>query len=189
LPIIPKHYWEAEDRDITVITLDPPLGSGPYKVADFEAGRFVSYERVDDYWAKDLAVKKGMYNFDTLRYEYYKDTTVALEAFKANEFDFRAENVSKNWATAYDIPAVENGELIKEFVPNDSPQGMQAFYLNNRKEKFSDPKVREALTYAFDFEWTNENLFYGQYTRTDSFFENSDLASSGVPVGKLVKVL
>lgn len=189
LPIIPQHYWEQEENDITVITLEPPLGSGPYKVADFEAGRFVSYERVDDYWAKDLAVKKGMYNFDTLRYEYYKDTTVALEAFKANEFDFRAENVSKNWATAYDIPAVENGELIKEFVPNDSPQGMQAFYLNNRKEKFSDPKVREALTYAFDFEWTNENLFYGQYTRTDSFFENSDLASTGIPEGKELEYL
>jgi len=189
LPIIPQHYWEAEENDITVITLEPPLGSGPYKVADFEAGRFVSYERVDDYWAKDLAVKKGMYNFDTLRYEYYKDTTVALEAFKANEFDFRAENVSKNWATAYDIPAVENGELIKEFVPNDSPQGMQAFYLNNRKDKFTDPRVREALTYAFDFEWTNDNLFYGQYTRTDSFFENSDLASAGVPEGKELEYL
>ncbi len=187
LAIIPKHYWE--ERDFTKTTLEPPLGSGPYKVASFDAGRSIVYERVKDYWAKDLPVMAGQYNFDKIRYEYFRDTTVAIEAFKAGEYDFRAENVSKEWATAYNIPAKEQGHLIQELVPNESGEGMQAFYLNTRLPKFSDSKVRKALSYAFDFEWTNKNLFFGQYTRTNSFFANSELASTGIPEGKELEIL
>ena len=160
LAVLPKHYWE--ERDFTKTTLEPPLGSGAYKITDFDAGRSIVYERVEDYWAKDLPVMVGQYNFDKIRYEYFRDTTVAIEAFKAGEYDFRAENVSKEWATAYNIPAKEQGHLIQELVPSKSGEGMQSFYLNTRLPKFSDPKVREALSYAFDFEWTNKNLFFDQ---------------------------
>lgn len=187
LTIIPKHYWE--ERDFTKTTLEPPLGSGPYKIANFDAGRSIVYERVKDYWAKDLPVMVGQYNFDEIRYEYFRDSDVAIEAFKAGEYDFRAENISKEWATAYNIPAKEQGHLIQELVPNESGEGMQAFYINTRLSKFSGPKVREALSYAFDFEWTNKNLFFGQYTRTNSFFANSELASSGIPEGKELEIL
>ena len=187
LTIIPKHYWEG--RDFTATTLEPPLGSGPYRIGSFEAGRSIEYERVEDYWGADLPVNAGRYNFGTIRYEYYRDTTVAIEAFKAGEYDFRAENVAKEWATAYEIPARDQGHLVQEFVPNESGQGMQAFWFNTRLPKFSDPRVRQALGFAFDFEWTNENLFYGQYTRTDSFFSNSELAASSLPEGIELEIL
>ncbi|WP_336366576.1 extracellular solute-binding protein [Marinobacter sp. C2H3] len=179
LPVLPKHYWK--DRDFGDNSLTPPVGSGPYRIADFEAGRSITFERVKDYWAKDLGVRKGRFNVDRIRYDYYSDDTVALEAFKAGNFDFRLEASAKNWATAYTGPMFENGSVVKEAIEQERPAGMQGFAYNTRRAVFSDPKVRRALAYAFDFEWANKNLFYGQYTRTDSYFENSDLASSGTP--------
>ncbi len=179
MPILPKHYWEG--RDFAQATLEPPLSSGPYRLLRWEPGRFVEYERVKDYWAKDLPVNKGIYNFDRIRYDYYRDTTVALEAFKARAYDIRVENVSKLWATGYDVPALANGEMIRREFHHGMPSGMQGFAYNLRRPLFADPRVRQALAYAFDFEWTNRTLFYGQYTRTGSFFDNSELASHGLP--------
>ena len=185
--VLPKHYWE--DRDFSETTLEPPLGSGPYKIESFEPGRSITYSRVADYWGKDLAVNRGRYNFDTIRYDYYRDTTIAVEALKAHEYDFRNENIAKNWAGAYDIPAVAEGHLVKELIPHESPTGMQGFFFNLRRTKFANPLVRRAIAHAFDFEWTNDNLFYGQYTRTQSYFSNTELASTGVPTGLEKKLL
>ena len=179
LPILPKHYFEEQAFDET--SLQPPLGSGPYKIKSFEPGRSIVYERVEDYWGRDIPVNRGRYNFDEVRYEYFRDANVALEGLKAGVYDIRAENSSKNWATGYTGPAIEEGLIVKEEIARQSGTGMQSFAFNTRKAKFQDPKVRQALAYAFDFEWTNENLFYGQYMRTDSYFENSELASSGLP--------
>lgn len=187
IAILPKHYWEG--KDFGAVTTEPPLGSGPYKVKEFDMGRGITYERVADYWGADLPVNKGLYNFDTIRYDYYQDTTVSLEAFKAGKIDFRAENRARNWATEYNIPAKDAGHLITEEIPNQRGQGMQGFVFNTRLPKFQDPKVREALGYAFDFEWSNANLFYGQYTRTKSYFSNTELASSGLPEGKELEIL
>ncbi len=179
MPILPKHYWE--NREFEATTLAEPVGSGPYRVARFETGRFVEYRRDDDYWGKDLAVNRGLYNFDRVRYDYYRDTTVALEAFKAGAYDIRPENVAKLWATGYDLPAVADGLIIKAEFPNGTPAGMQGFAYNLRRPLFQDSRVRQALAYAFDFEWSNRNLFYDQYTRTRSYFDNSELASRGLP--------
>jgi len=179
LPVLPKHYWE--DREFDRTTLEPPLGSGPYRIRSFEAGRRIVYERVADYWGRDLAVNRGRHNFDVISYDYYRDRTVQLEAFKAGEFDYRAENSAKNWATAYDIPAVRNGLLTLAEIPHDRPAGMQGFVYNTRRALFADRRVREALAYAFDFEWSNRNLFHGQYKRTRSYFDNSELAATGLP--------
>lgn len=179
LPILPKHYWAT--RDFTKTTLEPPLGSGAYKIGDFEPGRRVSYQRVKDYWGKDLPVNVGRDNFDSIQHDYYRDGTVALEAFKAGEYDFRAENSSKAWATAYDFPALRSGAVKKEEPPHNRSTGMQGFAFNTRRALFKDPRVRQALAYAFDFEWSNQALFYGQYTRTRSYFENSELAATGLP--------
>ena len=179
LPVLPKHYYETHDFEKT--TLEPPLGSGPYKIKSFEPGRNVVYERVRDYWGRDIPVNRGRYNFDEIRYEYFRDANVALEALKAGEYDFRAENSSKNWATAYTGPAVEAGWIKLEEIETEGGTGMQSYAFNIRREKFQDPKVRQALAYAFDFEWTNKSLFYGQYKRTASYFSNSELASSGLP--------
>ncbi len=187
LPVLPKHYWET--RKFGETTLEPPLGSGPYRIASFEAGRSIVYERVKDYWGKDLPVNRGRFNFDRMRNDYYRDTTVALEAFKAGAFDLREENVSKNWATAYDIPAVREGKIRKEEILHERPTGMQAFVFNTRRTIFSDRRVRQALAYAFDFEWTNRNLFYSAYTRTKSYFSNSELASQGLPSAKELELL
>lgn len=187
LSILPQHYWEG--RDFAATTLEPPLGSGPYRIANVDPGRSITYERVEDYWGADLPVNIGKHNFDTINYDYYRDNTVALEAFKSYEYDYRTETSSQLWATGYDVPAVEEGDLILELVPDANGQGMQAFWFNLRRDKFADPRVREALGYAFDFEWSNENLFYGQYTRTDSFFSNSELASSALPEGQELEVL
>ncbi len=188
LPILPKHYWEGRTFDNT--TLEPPLGSGPYRVGTFEPGRFIVHERVKDYWGKDLAVRKGQFNFDRIRYDYYRDTTVALEALKAGEYDFREENEAKKWATAYeDWLALKDGRARKELLNNQVPQGMQSFAYNIRRPIFADGRVRQALAYAFDFEWTNVTLFYGQYKRTQSYFANSELASSGLPSPDELKVL
>jgi microcin C transport system substrate-binding protein len=181
LAILPKHWWEGTDaqgrkRDVTATTLEPPLGSGPYRVADFSPGRSITYERVKDYWARDLNVNVGQNNFDVLQYEYFRDSTVALEAFKANRIDWRTENSAKDWATAYDFPAVRDKRVILEEFPIRSFGIMQAFVLNTRRAKFSDPRLRQALNYAFDFEELNQALFFGQYSRIDSYFEGTELA-------------
>ncbi len=179
LPVLPKHYWQT--RDFSKTTLERPLGSGPYRIGKFEPGRFIEYERVPDYWARDLPLQKGVYNFDVIRFDFYRDQTVALEAFKANEYDFRRENTSKDWATAYNFPAVKSGQVVKREIAHKRPTGMAGFIFNLRRGKFRDARVREALGHAFDFQWSNKNLFYGQYTRSSSFFSNSDLAAAGAP--------
>lgn len=187
MPILPAHYWQ--DREFTGDGLKIPVGSGPYRIASYEAGRSLTYQRVEDYWAEELGVRKGRFNFDEIRYEYYTDDTVALEGFKAGTFDFRQETSAKNWATAYTGQAFDAGKITKEAVEHQRPSGMQGFVFNTRKEVFQDPRVREALAYAFDFEWANRNLFFDQYTRTDSYFENSELASSGLPTGQELEIL
>ena len=182
LPVLPKHYWENKDFEET--TLDVPIGSGPYKVKSFDAGRSITYELDMDYWGFEnniVPIKVGKDNMGSIRYDYYKDRGVEREAFKSGEIDFFSENTSKEWATGYDIDAVTEGLIKKELIPHENPQGMQAFAFNTRKDIFADKRVRKALSFAFDFEWTNKNLFYGAYKRTDSFFENSELASSGLP--------
>jgi microcin C transport system substrate-binding protein len=179
IPVLSKAYWSG--RDFSKTTLEPPMGSGPYKVKSFEPGRFVLYERVKDYWGSDLPIRRGTQNFDQIRYDYYRDQTVALEAFKAHQYDFRVESSSKDWATGYDFPARAAGLVKLAALPHERPVGMQGFAFNLRRDKFRDPRVREALGYAFDFEWSNKQLFYGQYTRTRSFFENSELAATGLP--------
>ncbi|MDP6951860.1 MAG: ABC transporter substrate-binding protein [Alphaproteobacteria bacterium] len=186
-PILPKHYWETRDFEAT--TLEPPLGSAAYRIAELEPGRSVTLSRVEDYWGRDLPVNMGRYNIDTIRYDYYRDAKVAIEAFKAGEYDFRLENNSKEWATAYDIPEVGDGTIVKTLIDHEQPTGMQGFWLNTRRAKFADPAVREALGYTFDFEWTNQNLFYGQYTRTASYFSNTELAASGEPEGREAALL
>lgn len=187
LPILPKHFWE--DRDFEKTTLDPLLGSGPYKMGKIDSGRAITYERVEDYWAKDIPAKVGHHNFGTLRYDYYRDSTVALEAFKSGDIDFRQENISKNWKTAYNFPAINDGRVVKEELADESTQPMQAFVMNNRRDKFSDMRVRRALGYAFDFEWMNKNLFYDAYTRTQSYFQNSDFMATGLPEGDELALL
>jgi microcin C transport system substrate-binding protein len=179
LPVLSKAYWAT--RDFTKTTLEAPLGSGPYKVESLEPGRSITYRRVKDYWGAALPVNVGRFNFDTIRYDYYRDDTVALEAFKGGAFDFRSEASSKNWATAYDVPAVRDGRIRKEDIVNEVPTGMQGFVFNTRRAIFKDPRVREAIAVAFDFEWSNAHLFYGAYTRTASYFSNSELASRGLP--------
>jgi microcin C transport system substrate-binding protein len=187
LPILPKHYWESRDFEST--TLEPPLASGPYKVTDFEPGRYVITERVDDYWGKDLPVNVGRNNFDRIRIDYFRDATVIREALKSGDIDFRLENQAKAWALDYNVPAVQRGWLNKEEIRHFSPTGMQAFIYNTRRELFSDRKVREALAYAFDFEWTNRNLFFSQYTRSESYYSNSELAATGLPQGRELEIL
>ena len=179
LPVLPKHYWEK--RDFAKTTLKPPLGSGPYRISRFEPGRFVEYERVADYWGRDLSINRGRYNFDRIRFDYYRDQTVALEAFKAHQYDYRTENASLIWATGYDFPARRAGVAILDEVAHSRPTGLSGFIFNLRKPKFQDRRLREALAYAFDFEWSNKNLFHGQYGRTKSFFSNSELAARTPP--------
>lgn len=186
LPVLSKAWWtgkndKGETRKLTETTLEAPLGNGAYKVASVKPGRSITLKRVDDYWGKDIPVNRGQYNFDEILTIYYRDSTVSLEAFKGDEYDFRVENSSKDWATAYDFPAVKKGNVIKEEITLKNSQGMQSFALNTRREKFADARVRKALNLAFDFEWANENLFFGQYKRTNSFFSNSELAATGKP--------
>lgn len=177
--MLPKHYWEGRTFDQT--TLEPPLGSGPYRIARVDPGRSITYERVSDYWGRDLAVNTGRFNFGTMRYDYYLDPTVALQAFNGGLVDFRVENIAKNWATAYDRQAVEAGRIRKEEIEVETPAGMQGFVFNTRRPVFADPRVRYAIAHAFDFEWANSVLFYGAYQRADSYFENSDLESEACP--------
>ncbi|MFO2463633.1 extracellular solute-binding protein [Pseudomonas sp. 15FMM2] len=179
LPVLPKHWWAG--RDFSKGNLEIPLGSGPYKVVEVKPGRSIRYERVKDYWGKDLPINKGLYNFDYRVTDYYRDNTVALEALKAGQFDFWQEISAKNWANAYNVPAVAEGRLIKEEIPNGNPTGMQGFVFNIRKPVFQDVRVRKAISLLMDFEWTNKQLFNGAYTRTRSYFENSDMAATGLP--------
>ncbi len=179
LPVLPKHYWESRDFEAT--TLDPPVGSGPYRIKSMDPGRSITYELDANYWGKNIPVNTGQNNFAIIRYEYYRDRNVERESFRAGNIDFFSENTAKEWATGYDIPAVRNNVIIKRQIPHENPQGMQGFVLNTRQDIFTDRKVRQALSYAFDFEWTNKSLFYGAYTRTASYFSNSELASSGLP--------
>jgi microcin C transport system substrate-binding protein len=187
LTILPEHYWKG--RDFSKTTLEPPIGSGPYKIEKFDPGRSITYKRVKNWWGRYLPVNKGLYNFDVIHYDYYRDGTIALEAFKAGEYDYRAENSSKNWATAYAIPNVKKGLIRREEITHNRSSGMQAFAFNTRRDKFKDPRVRQALAHAFDYEWSNKNLFYGQYARTRSFFDNSELAATRVPEGDELKLL
>jgi microcin C transport system substrate-binding protein len=187
MPVLSKAYWSGRDFEKT--TLDPPLGSGPYKIESLDPGRAITYRRVADYWAADLPVMKGRHNVDVIRYDYYRDRTIALEAFKAGQYDWRQENSSKSWATGYDSPAFRDGLIKKEQIPNELPSGMQGLGYNLRRPLFQDPRVRQALAYAFDFEWSNKNLFYGLYTRTRSYFDNSELAATGLPEGEELKIL
>jgi microcin C transport system substrate-binding protein len=195
LTVLPKHWWEGTDaqgrkRDVSATTLEMPLGSGPYRIKEFVAGRSIALERVKDYWGRDLAANVGRNNFDELRYEYFRDTTVAIEAFKADQVDWRTENSAKNWATAYDFPAVAEKRVILEEFANRSSGVMQAFVPNLRRAKFSDPRVRRALNYAFDFEEMNKQIFYGQYKRIGSYFDGIDeLMATGLPQGKELEIL
>ncbi len=179
MPIISKAYYEG--RAFGDTTVEPPLGSGPYRVSAVDAGRSITYERVADYWGAHLPVNAGRYNFDEVRFDYYRDRTVVVEALKAGAFDFHEEFTSKTWATAYDLPQIDEGWMIKEAIPDNTPSGVQAFFLNTRLAKFRDPRVREALAYVFDYEWLNENIFHGLYDRMASYFENSDMAARGLP--------
>lgn len=187
LHVLPKHWWN--DRDFTSGNMEAPLGSGPYRVEKVEAGRSIRYARVEDYWGKDLAVNRGFYNFNRVHFDYYRDNTVALQAFKAGHFDYWLETSAKNWATAYDTQAVKDGRIVKDEIENHNPQGMQGFIFNTRRARLQDVKVREALALLFDFEWTNRQLFNGAYTRTTSYFDNSELASSGLPSKEELSIL
>lgn len=192
--VLPKHWWTGKDgagkaRDITQGTLEAPLGSGAYRIKSFVPGRTVVYERVKDYWGQNLPVNVGSNNFDEIRYEYFRDDTVELEAFKADQYDFRVEASAKNWATAYDFPAKADGKVVLETFENRASGVMQAFVPNLRREKFQDQRVRRALNYALDFEGMNHTLFFDQYTRIASYFSGTELASSGVPKGLELEVL
>jgi len=194
LMILPKHWWEGTDkagrkRDIGTTTLEPPLGSGAYRIKDFTPGRSIAYERVKDYWGKDLNVNVGQNNFDEIRFEYFRDTFVAIEAFKADTFDWRTENSAKNWATVYDFPAIAEKRVVKEEFPTRASGGMQAFAFNTRRDKFKDARLRRAFNFAFDFEETNKQMFFGQYTRIASYFEGMELAARGLPEGEELAIL
>ena len=182
LPVLSEKSWAG--KDFGASSLDIPMGSGPYRIGEFMAGQRLTYQRDPDYWGRDLPVNTGRHNFDTIIYDYYRDLTVTLEAFKAGEYDYRQEYNSKQWATGYTGPAVEAGLIRTENIPHKLSQGMQCFAFNTRRAVFADPLVRKALNYAFDFEWSNKNLFYGQYARSESFFSNSEMASSGKPSPK-----
>lgn len=194
LTVLPKHYWEGKDstgkpRDIGATTLEPPVSSGPYKIKSFVPGRTIVLERVKDYWGNGININVGRNNFDELRYEYFRDSTVALEAFKGDQIDWRSENSAKNWATAYDFPAVTEKRVVLEEFPNRTVGTMQAFAFNIRRDRFKDPRVRSAMNFAFDFEEMNRQIFFGQYKRIASYFEGTELASSGLPQGRELEIL
>jgi microcin C transport system substrate-binding protein len=195
LTILPKHWWTGKDasgnqRDPMKTTLEPPLGSGPYRIKEVKPGRSIAYERVKDYWAKDLPVNKGQWNYDEVRFDYYRDQTVAFESFKAGNLDYWQESSAKNWATAYDFAAVRNGFIKRQEVTVKRSQPMQSFVLNLRRPQFQDRRVRQAFNLAFDFEWANKNLFYGQYARVGSYFQGSELAApQEPPQGRELEIL
>jgi microcin C transport system substrate-binding protein len=195
LTILPKHYWTGKDasgnqRDPMKTTLEPPLGSGPYRIKQATPGRSITYERVADYWGKDLPVNRGQWNYDEIRFDYYRDETVAFESFKAGNLDYWQETSAKNWATAYDFGAVRDGFIRRQEVAIKRTQPMQCFVLNLRRPQFQDRRVRQAFNLAFDFEWANKNLFYGQYARVGSYFQNGELAApQDLPQGRELEIL
>ncbi|CCO47809.1 putative ABC-type oligopeptide/dipeptide transport system, periplasmic component [Vibrio nigripulchritudo SOn1] len=185
--VLPEHFWK--DKDFSEPLSTPPVGSGPYKVTDYKSGQSVTYSRVKDYWAQSLPVNVGRNNFDTVVYDYYRDDTVMLEAFKAGEYDFRRESIAKNWATAYNGINFDKGYIKQEEITHSIPQAMQGFIFNVQSPVFQDARVREALTYAMDFEWMNKNLFYNQYSRTSSYFQNTEYQAKALPDEKELKIL
>ncbi len=188
LDILPRHWWEG--RDFAESTMDRPLGSGPYRIGEFEINRFIEYERVEDHWGAELPVRIGTNNFDRVRFEYFLDAVAAFESFKTGDVDFRAENNSKVWATGYDFPAVRSGAVIRRTYTPEGPKSVQGFLFNGRRPKFADPRTREALALVFDFEWTNETLYFGQYARPGSFFQGTeDLMPEGLPQGRELELL
>jgi microcin C transport system substrate-binding protein len=194
LTVLPKKWWEGADqngkkRNIGETTLEPPLGSGPYRIRDFSAGRHIVYERVKDHWSSGLNVNVGLNNFDELHFEYFRDTTAALEAFKADVVDWRTENIAKNWATDYDFPAVSDKRVLLAEFPIRNVGIMQAFAFNIRREKFQDPLVRLAFNYAFNFEEMNRQFFFDQYKRIASYFAGTELAATGLPAGRELELL
>ncbi len=194
LNVLPQHWWEGVDkaanqRDVTATTLEPPLGCGAYRIKDFVPGHSIVYERVADYWGKDLPVNIGRDNFDEVHIEFFRDPTIELEAFKADQMDWRTEYGAKNWATAYDFPAVREKRVVLEEFPVRSMGIMQAFAFNTRRDKFKDARVRHAFNFAFDFEEMNKQLFFGQYKRIASYFDGTELASSGLPTGEELAIL
>jgi microcin C transport system substrate-binding protein len=187
LPVLPSKWWAT--RDFEKASLEPALGSGPYKIDTYDVGRSIAYRRVPDWWAKDLWMNRGRNNFEVMRYEYYRDAEVVFEAFKAGETDWRRENSARNWSTRYDIPAVKDGRIKKDEITHELPQPMQGFVFNQRRDTFKDRNVREALGLMYDFEWQNKNLSYGMYTRARSFFGNSELEAKGLPTPDELKIL
>ncbi|QXI24849.1 MULTISPECIES: extracellular solute-binding protein [Pseudomonas] len=181
LPVLPQHYWK--DRDFKATTFEPPLGSGPYRITSVTPGRQLIFERVKDYWGKDLPVNRGKYNFDRMEVEFYRDSDVAFEAFKAGEFDIYIEHQAKNWVNGYNFPAVRRGEVIKVQIPHQIPTQTQGLFMNSRRATFADVRTREALGLMFDFEWTNRALFSDAYKRTTSYYPNSEFTASGLPIG------
>nr|MBF0682963.1 ABC transporter substrate-binding protein [Pseudomonas sp.] len=181
LPVLPQHYWK--DRDFKATTFEPPLGSGPYRISQVQPGRGLVFERVKNWWGADLPVSRGKYNFDRVDVEFYRDSTVAFEAFKVGEFDFYVEHQAKNWANGYEFPAVLRGDVIRTEIPHQIPTQTQALFMNGRRDTFADIRVREALGMLFDFEWTNRALFYNAYQRSESYYPNSDFAATGRPEG------
>ena len=195
LTVLPKHFWDGKGpdgkpRDITKSTFEIPLGSGPYKIQSFDPGRTITFERVKDYWAKDLPISKGQWNFDKLKYTYFLDRTPGFEEFKSGKLDYWRESIASQWATAFDFPAVTKGWVKKEAIPTEGdPAPMQAFVFNLRRKQFQDPRVRKAFALAFNFEEANKQLFYNLYQRTNSYFDNSELASKGLPKGRELEIL
>lgn len=184
---LPVHYWEG--KDVTASTLEPPLSSGPYRVADIDPGRSITYERVKDYWGADLPINRGLHNFDQIRYEYYRDLTVEFEAFKAGQIDFRSESSAKRWVTEYDFSQIDNGDVVKQEIPNKSPRGMGGYFFNLKRDKFKDIRVREAIMTLYDFEAIQRTLLYGKYKRINSYFPNSDYGARGEPGAAEIAVL
>ncbi|HYG91889.1 MAG TPA: extracellular solute-binding protein [Azospirillum sp.] len=185
----PRHWWTANGRDISKTTLEPPLGSGPYRIKTVDPGRSITYERVADYWGKDLAVNRGSHNFDLVKVDFYRDDDVMFEAFKAGAYDFRPENRAQRWTTGYDFPAAQDGRVERRAIRSELPLGAQGYRFNIRRAKFADPRVREAFGYLFDFEWIRKNILYGQYSRTASNFPNSDYGAKGLPTPGELKLL
>lgn len=189
LPILPKHIWQGREFDQTILDPSIMIGSGPYKIDDVQTGSKITFKKVDDWWAQDLSVNNGRYNFDVLEVHYFRDATVALESFFAGGYDFRLENVAKTWATSYNVPQVQNGSIIKEELPHNMVQGIQGFIFNTRRAPLDDINLRKAMALAFDYEWSNKRFAFGSYTRTDSFFDNSELAATDLPKGRELEIL
>ncbi len=185
--VLPRHFWQ--DKEFDKSTIDTPMGSGPYKIKSFESGRRIVFERVKNWWGKDLAINKGRYNFDTISYDLFRDETVLLQALFSGNYDFKRENIAKSWNSEYNVKPVIKGLIKKEEITHSNSSGMQGFVFNLRRPMFNDVKTRQALNYAFDFEWSNKQFAYGMYKRTDSYFSNSELAATGVPKGRELEIL